>query len=97
MLCILVRTTSASVPARSSTTVTGSSPHSAVIRTSPASQRRRWRNEPPGVYAVLFVRLTDLPGEPQRGDEVEVDAVRYKVFEIEADTSGSAVLRLRKV
>lgn len=51
----------------------------------------------PGVYAVLFVRLADLPGAPQRGDEVEVDAVRYKVFEIEADTSGSAVLRLRKV
>jgi hypothetical protein len=51
----------------------------------------------PGVYAVLFVRQADLPSAPNRGDEVEVDGVRYKVFEIEADSSGSAVLRLRKV
>lgn len=51
----------------------------------------------PGVYAVLFVRLADLPAAPARGDEVEVDAVRYKIFDIEADGSGAAALRLRRV
>lgn len=57
-------------------------------------------NEPedasPGVYAVLFVRLADLPAPPVRGDEVEIGGVRYKVFDIEADAEGAAVLRLRK-
>ncbi len=50
----------------------------------------------PGVYAVLFVRLSDLPAAPVRGDEVEIEGVRYKVFDIEADAEGAAVLRLRK-
>jgi hypothetical protein len=50
----------------------------------------------PGVYAVLFVRLADLPAAPLRGDEVEMEGVRYKVFDIEADAEGTAVLRLRK-
>jgi len=50
----------------------------------------------PGVYAVLFVRLVDLPAAPVRGDEVEIDGVRYKVFDIEADSEGAVVLRLRK-
>jgi len=50
----------------------------------------------PGVYAVLFVRLVDLPAPPVRGDEVEIEGVRYKVFDIEADAEGAAVLRLRK-
>jgi hypothetical protein len=50
----------------------------------------------PGVYAVIFVRLADLPAAPVRGDEVEIDGVRYKVFDIEADAEGAAVLRLRK-
>jgi hypothetical protein len=51
----------------------------------------------PGVYGVLFVRLADLLGQPVRGDEVEIDSVRYKVFDIEGDTSGAAVLRIRQV
>jgi len=50
----------------------------------------------PGVYAVLFVRLAGLPAAPMRGDEVEIGGVRYKVFDIEADSEGAAVLRLRK-
>ena len=50
----------------------------------------------PGVYAVLFVRLADLPAAPARGDEVEIGGVRYKVFDIEADAEGAAVLKLRK-
>jgi hypothetical protein len=50
----------------------------------------------PGVYAVLFVRLADLPAAPVRGDEVEIDGVRYKVFDVEADAEGAAALRLRK-
>jgi hypothetical protein len=51
----------------------------------------------PGVYAVLFVRLADLPAAPVRGDEVEIEGSRYKVFDIEADAEGAAMLRLRKV
>jgi hypothetical protein len=51
----------------------------------------------PGVYAVLFVRLADLSAAPLRGDEIVIDGTTYKVFEIEADTSGSAVLRMRQV
>ncbi len=50
----------------------------------------------PGVYAVLFVRLADLPAAPVRGDQVEIEGTRYKVFDIEADSEGAAVLRLRK-
>jgi hypothetical protein len=50
----------------------------------------------PGVYALLFIRLADLPAAPARGDEVEIDGVRYKVFDIESDPEGAAVLRLRK-
>jgi hypothetical protein len=50
----------------------------------------------PGVYAVLFIRLADLPAAPVRGDEVEIEGTRYKVFDIEADAEGAAVLRLRK-
>ena len=58
---------------------------------------RQAEDAAPGVYAVLFVRLGDLPAAPQRGDEAEVDGLRYKVFDVEADTSGAAVLRLRQV
>jgi hypothetical protein len=50
----------------------------------------------PGVYAVLFVRLADLPAAPARGDEVEIGGVRYKVFDIEVDPEGAGVLKLRK-
>ena len=57
---------------------------------------REAEDSSPGVYAVLFVRLADLPGAPARGDEVEIGGVRYKVFDIEADAEGTAVLRLRK-
>jgi hypothetical protein len=51
----------------------------------------------PGVYVVLFLRLADLAAAPVRGDEVEIGGARYKVFDIEADTEGAAVLRLRQV
>jgi hypothetical protein len=57
---------------------------------------REAEDSSPGVYAVLFVRLADLPAAPMRGDEVEIGGVRYKVFDIEADAEGAAVLRLRK-
>jgi len=50
----------------------------------------------PGVYAVLFVRRAELPAAPVPGDEVEIGGVPYKVFDIEADSEGAAVLRLRK-
>ena len=50
----------------------------------------------PGVYAVLFVRAGDLPRPPERGDEVTAEGRTYKVFDIEADTTGAVVLRLRQ-
>ncbi|MCC6363016.1 MAG: hypothetical protein IT165_05795 [Bryobacterales bacterium] len=50
----------------------------------------------PGVYAVLFVRLVDLAAPPVRGDEVDIGGVHYKVFDIEADAEGAAVLKLRQ-
>ena len=58
---------------------------------------RETENAAPGVYAVLFVRMADLPAVPARGDEVEIGGTRYKVFDIEADTEGAAALRLRQV
>ena len=51
----------------------------------------------PGVYAVQFLRLGDLPWPPERGDIVAIDDIPYKVFDIEADGGGGAVLRLRQV
>ena len=57
---------------------------------------REVQESSPGVYAVLFVQLADLPQPPERGDEVVVEGVNYKVFDIEADTSGAVVLRLRQ-
>ena len=57
---------------------------------------REAEDSSPGVYAVLFVRLADLAAAPVRGDEAEIGGVRYKVFDIEADAEGAAVLRLRK-
>ena len=50
----------------------------------------------PGVYAVLFLRLADLPQAPARGDEVSIDNLLYKVFDIEADGGGGVMLRLRQ-
>ena len=58
---------------------------------------RETEENAPGVYAVLFVRTGDFPQPPERGDEVTVDGTTYKVFDIEADTTGAVVLRLRKV
>ena len=51
----------------------------------------------PGVYALLFLRLGNLPRPPERGDEVSIDGLSFKVFDISADGSGGAVLRLRQV
>jgi len=57
---------------------------------------RETEDASPGVYAVLFVRLADLPDAPVRGDATEIGGVLYKVFDIEADAEGAAVLRLRQ-
>jgi len=51
----------------------------------------------PGVYTALFLQVSDLAASPQRGDEVTVDGVVYKVFDIEADQGGGLVFRLRRV
>jgi hypothetical protein len=58
---------------------------------------REAEDSSPGIYAVVFVRLADLAAVPLRGDEIEIGGARYKVFDIEADTEGAAVLRLRQV
>jgi hypothetical protein len=58
---------------------------------------REGEDASPGIYAVLFVRLADLAAPPVRGDEVQIGGTRYKVFDIEADTEGAVVLRLRQV
>ena len=55
----------------------------------------RLEENAPGTYAVLFLRRADLPQGPERGDEVEIDGVSYKVFEIEADAAGGVKLALR--
>jgi hypothetical protein len=49
----------------------------------------------PGTYAVLFLRLSDLPQPPRCGDEVEIDGTGYKVFEVEADAAGGVKIALR--
>ena len=51
----------------------------------------------PGVYAVLFVRRADLPAAPAKGDEVKIGIERYSVFDIDADSEGGVVLRLRRI
>ena len=50
----------------------------------------------PGVYALIFEQQSDLPVAPERGDEVEIGAARYAVFEIEADGEGGVTLALRQ-
>ena len=49
----------------------------------------------PGTYALLFLRLADLPQPPEPSDEVEIDGAIYKVFEVEADAAGGVKLALR--
>lgn len=50
-----------------------------------------------GVYAVVFLRASDLAAPPENGDGVRVDGVPYTVFEIQADHAGGVYLRLRQV
>jgi hypothetical protein len=57
---------------------------------------REIEDSTPGVYALLFLRLADLPRPPERGDEVAIDGHSYKVFDIEADGGGGVLLRLRQ-
>jgi hypothetical protein len=58
---------------------------------------REMEEAAPGVYAVLFLRLKDLPQPPERGDVVSIDGRDYKVFDIEADGGGGALIRLRQI
>ena len=58
---------------------------------------RETEDTAPGVYAVLFLRLKDLPQPPERGDVVSIDSRDYKVFDIEADGGGGALIRLRQI
>ena len=50
----------------------------------------------PGAAVVrLFVRFAAITPAPQHGDSVTVNGSTYVVGEIEADTQGGAVLKLR--
>jgi hypothetical protein len=49
-----------------------------------------------GVSAVrLFVNFADIQPPPQHGDTVTLNGITYVVTEVEADTNGAAVLKLR--
>jgi len=43
----------------------------------------------------LFVRFANLSPLPQHGDTITINGIAYTVVEIEADTEGGAVLKLR--
>ncbi len=48
-----------------------------------------------GLYARLFLNLTDCPAQPGNGDRVTVAGSMYTVFEVQLDTSGGVRLSLR--
>ena len=50
-----------------------------------------------GVYLRLFVHLGDFAVAPEQGDEVTMDRIVYRVFEVRVDTGGGAWLSLRAV
>ena len=49
-----------------------------------------------GVYARLFINLSDFAAQPEQGDEVTVDGKTYKVFEVLSDPTRGAWLALRE-
>ena len=49
-----------------------------------------------GVYARLFINLSDFAAPPEQGDEVTVDGKTYKVFEFLSDPTQGAWLALRE-
>ncbi len=60
-------------------------------------QTREAEESAPGVYGVLFIRLSSLAQAPARGDQITVSEGTYTVYDIEADGGGAVVLRLRRV
>ncbi|MCX6629012.1 MAG: hypothetical protein NTW28_15450, partial [Candidatus Solibacter sp.] len=49
-----------------------------------------------GVYAMLFVNLSDFSVPPDRGDEVTVAGALHTVFEVKPDSAGGCWLSLRE-
>jgi hypothetical protein len=49
-----------------------------------------------GVYARLFINLSDFAAPPEQADEVTVDGKTYKVFEVLSDPTRGAWLALRE-
>jgi hypothetical protein len=43
----------------------------------------------------MFVRFIDITPSPQKGDQISISGVSYDVFEVQVDTGGGAVLKLR--
>jgi hypothetical protein len=43
----------------------------------------------------LFVPLATISPAPQHGDAITINGVKYAVVEVDVDTQGGAVLRLR--
>jgi hypothetical protein len=50
-----------------------------------------------GLYARLFVSLTDFVTMPGQGDVVTIGGVAYTVFEVLTDAMGGATLSVRAV
>lgn len=48
-----------------------------------------------GIYLRLFVHLADLAVAPEKGDEVTMDGIVYRVFDVRVDLGGGAWLSLR--
>lgn len=49
-----------------------------------------------GVYARLFINLSDFAAPPEQADELTVDGTTYKVFEVLSDPTQGAWLALRE-
>lgn len=49
---------------------------------------------PGGRYRRIYVRVTDLTAPPEDGDEVQIDALSYRVIHVEANDFDGAHLTL---
>lgn len=58
---------------------------------------RRPEEATPGMYTAIFFRAADLPAAAQRGDQVTIAGVAYRVVDVDADAEGGVRLVLHKV
>jgi len=50
----------------------------------------------PGVWVFLFISIADLGFMPQTGDQVVIDSVAYKIYDVTDDNEGGATLGMHK-